>query len=127
MSCDYTALNFACNGDGYLTLGAGAATGYPCPRCNTAIYLEKCYRAAQARQSDNATCICCGPGLSFDSIWSTAIQAARACNPEVAEAAIRDLVRHGQKTRFRADESPIHFDRIKMDQTLRYHIKPHRS
>jgi hypothetical protein len=104
MSCGYTALNFVCNGSGYLTLGLQADTDYPCPGCNTKTYLEKSYRAAEDRRKDDKTCLCCGPGLSYDAIWSTAVKTAYACNPDVTEATIELFsAAHRRPTNFRAD------------------------
>jgi hypothetical protein len=98
MSCTFKALEFACNGSGYLTLGSSAATPYPCPSCNTISYLEKSHRAARDRQRESVACLCCGPGLSYDAIWSTAVKTARACNRNVADETIERLknTRHRQ-------------------------------
>ncbi|MEH2470645.1 hypothetical protein V1281_000113 [Nitrobacteraceae bacterium AZCC 2161] len=63
MPCTFKALEFACNGNGYLALESLAATAYPCPNCNTIAYLEKSFRASRDRQRETAACVCCGPGF----------------------------------------------------------------
>jgi hypothetical protein len=91
LSCDYENLGFACDGDGYLRLGAQHTRQWPCPKCNTAAFLQKSFRAANERLTSMAPCICCGPGLSHDEVWSSAIKVARACNPAAADAALLEL------------------------------------
>jgi hypothetical protein len=91
LSCDYKNLGFACDSDGYLRLGAQNAKQWPCPNCNTAAFLQKSFRAANERLPNKALCICCGPGLSYDEVLSSAIKIARACNPTAADAALLEL------------------------------------
>jgi hypothetical protein len=104
MPCTYKALNFACNGRGYLTLGLMEETPYPCPTCNTSAYLEKCHRAARDRPTGGEACMCCGPGLTYDAIWATAVKTARECNRDVADETIKRLsATHRREAVFRAD------------------------
>jgi hypothetical protein len=91
MPCTFKALEFACNGNGYLALESLAATAYPCPNCNTIAYLEKSFRASRDRQRETAACVCCGPGLSYDAIWSMAVKTARACSRGIADETIERL------------------------------------
>lgn len=91
MSCGYKNLSFECDNGGYLRLGAQRARQWPCPNCNTAAFLQKSFRAANERVPSQAICICCGPGLSYDEVWSSAIKVARACNPAAADAALLKL------------------------------------
>jgi hypothetical protein len=92
--CGYENLGFACDGAGYLRLGAQDMKQWPCPNCNTAAFLQKSFRAAKDRQPKNAACFCCGPGLSYDEVWSSALKVARACNAKAADAALFQLSRN---------------------------------
>jgi hypothetical protein len=102
LSCAYENLGFACDGDGYLRLGEQILKEWPCPRCNTAAFLEKSFRAAKDRLPKDAACPCCGPGLSYDEVWSSALKVARECNPKAAAAALFRLSRAHQ-SQFKAE------------------------
>jgi hypothetical protein len=100
LPCDYQNLGFACDGAGYLRLGQQTVNQWPCPKCNTSAFLEKSFRAARDRQPGDVArdvdCPCCGPGLSYDEVWSSAIKVARECNPQAATVALFRLSRPHQ-------------------------------
>jgi hypothetical protein len=102
LPCDYQNLGFACDGSGYLRLGQQITGEWPCPNCNTAAFLEKSFRAAQDRRPKQLACPCCGPGLSYDEVWSSALKVARECNPQAATVALRRLS-HPHQGRFKAE------------------------
>jgi hypothetical protein len=92
MLCDYLNLGFACDGDGFLRLGEQIMKQWPCPKCNTAAFLEKSFRAAKDRRKD-LSCPCCGPGLSDDEVWSNALKVANECNPKATTSTLFKLAR----------------------------------
>jgi hypothetical protein len=96
LPCDYQNLGFACDGAGYLRLGEQIMKEWPCPKCNTAAFLEKSFRAAKDRLPKDVVCPCCGPGLSYDEVWSSAMKVARECNPEATTVALLGLSRPHQ-------------------------------
>jgi hypothetical protein len=96
LSCDYQNLGFACDGAGYLHLGQQVVNEWPCPKCNTAAFLEKSFRAAKDRLPTDVACPCCGPGLNYDEVWSSAIKVARECNPAATTATLFRLSRTHQ-------------------------------
>jgi hypothetical protein len=98
LSCDYRNLGFACDGAGYLRLGQQIVKEWPCPKCNTAAFLEKSFRAAKDRlpKDKDLACPCCGPGLSYDEIWTSALKAARECNPRATNTVLFRLSRSHQ-------------------------------
>jgi hypothetical protein len=102
LSCDYQNLGFACDGSEYLRLGQQVVSEWPCPKCNTAAFLEKSFRAAKDRLPKDVACPCCGPGLSYDEIWSSALKAARECNPRATSTALFRLSRN-HEGRFKAE------------------------
>jgi hypothetical protein len=99
--CDYLNLGFACDGAGYLRLGEQIMKQWPCPKCNTFAFLEKSFRAAKDRRKD-MTCPCCGPGLSYDEVLSSAIKVAHECNPKATTTALFKLSRVHQ-SQFKAE------------------------
>jgi hypothetical protein len=96
LSCDYQSLGFACDGSGFLRLGEQAVSEWPCPKCNTTAFLEKSFRAAKDRLPKDVACPCCGPGLSYDEVWSSALKVARECNLRAATNALFRLSRTHQ-------------------------------
>ena len=102
LTCEYQKLGFTCDGSGYLGLGQQTMKQWPCPKCNTAAFLEKSFRAAKDRLPKDFACPCCGPGLSYDEIWSSAVKAARECNPMATTVALFRLSRT-HKGQFRAE------------------------
>jgi hypothetical protein len=96
LTCDYQNFGFACDGSGYLRLGQQIMKEWPCPKCNTATFLEKSFRAAKDRLPKDVDCPCCGPGLSYDEVWSSAIKVARYGNPRATTIALFKLSRAHQ-------------------------------
>jgi hypothetical protein len=98
LPCEYQNLGFMCDGAGYLRLGEQNTKEWPCPKCNTATFLDKSLRAAKDREPRAVSCPCCGPGLTYDHVWSSAVKVARECNWKATEAVLSRLSRsHGSQ------------------------------
>lgn len=76
--CDFEASGWSCNGTGFLWFrdeDVAERLNYPCPRCNTALFLEKA--AARGKPAAGTlTCPCCGPGVREMALRS-ALEIAR--------------------------------------------------
>jgi hypothetical protein len=65
-SCTFEAAGWLCRSTGFLWFSEvrdGAECLYPCPRCNTELFLAKSRQRFSAER-DAAQCVCCGPGLA---------------------------------------------------------------
>lgn len=95
--CDYVATPWSCGGSGYLWLAdeIPAASGkYPCPKCNTEVFLRKAKMIAQERLPIADVCPCCEPvGPSATDVWRAAVSAAIVANPLETEKSLAAIGR----------------------------------
>jgi ssDNA-binding Zn-finger/Zn-ribbon topoisomerase 1 len=99
--CDFSARNWCCGGTGYLWLVGQerpSTQDYPCPNCNTLVFLETALRRS-TRKYGLAGCPCC-KGTSPDGVFQEAMKVARGLQPEIAEHFHRNSGDGG----FRADD-----------------------
>jgi hypothetical protein len=64
--CAFAAAGWPCSSTGFLWFSKvrdGAERLYPCPRCNTELFLAKSRQRFSAVR-DLEKCVCCGPGLA---------------------------------------------------------------
>jgi hypothetical protein len=93
-SCSFQAFGWVCGSTGYLGVeGAGGSTGlaYPCPQCNTRVFLEKAYAHLRKTRYAFRKCPCCGPGMAGEELWDNAVETARECNPAVTNEVLTEL------------------------------------
>jgi hypothetical protein len=65
-TCTYEAAGWSCRSTGFLWFSEVREGGehlYPCPRCNTELFLAKSEQRFSAERAA-AQCVCCGPGLA---------------------------------------------------------------
>ena len=65
-SCTFEAAGWSCRSTGFLWFSEvrdGGERLYPCPRCNTELFLAKS-RQRLSVERDTAQCVCCGPSLA---------------------------------------------------------------
>jgi hypothetical protein len=65
-TCTYEAAGWSCRSTGFLWFSEARDGGerlYPCPRCNTELFLAKSKQRFSAERAA-ARCVCCGPGLA---------------------------------------------------------------
>jgi hypothetical protein len=65
-TCTYEAAGWSCRSTGFLWFSEARDGGerlYPCPRCNTELFLAMSNRRFSVER-DTAQCDCCGPGLA---------------------------------------------------------------
>ena len=75
-TCTYEAAGWSCRSTGFLWFSEtrdGGERLYPCPRCNTELFLAKSEQRFSAER-DAAQCVCCGPGLAT---WLTRARSTR--------------------------------------------------
>jgi hypothetical protein len=63
--CAFEAAGWSCRSTGFLwftEVRTGDERLYPCPRCNSGLFLEKSAQRASA-ESAQPPCACCGPGV----------------------------------------------------------------
>jgi hypothetical protein len=64
--CSFGAAGWSCRSTGFLWFSEvrdGSERLYPCPRCNTELFLAKSRQRFLAER-EAAECVCCGPGLA---------------------------------------------------------------
>jgi hypothetical protein len=64
--CTFTAAGWSCSSTGFLWFSEvrdGRERPYPCPRCNTELFLAKSRQRFSAERNLEK-CVCCGPGLA---------------------------------------------------------------
>jgi hypothetical protein len=65
-SCTFEAVGWSCRSSGFLWFSEvrdGSERFYPCPRCNTELFLAKSRQRFSAER-ETGQCICCGPSLA---------------------------------------------------------------
>ena len=87
--CDYQRGTFECRGDGYLWDADDDGwdpneTDYPCPRCNTAVYLAEAKEEAESTLSGGNIC----HSYTGLSLWEGAVAWARKQNEKAALEAL---------------------------------------
>lgn len=64
--CTFEAAGWSCRSTGFLWFSeerAEAQYDYPCPRCNSELFLAKARRRADPK-AHRLSCPCCGPGVA---------------------------------------------------------------
>ena len=89
--CAYEAAGWSCGSTGFLWFSGvrdGGERFYPCPRCNTELFLAKS-RGRVSAERGGAQCVCCGPGLARFAYKSALDEAQRemAKSPDPTRAA----------------------------------------
>ena len=77
-TCTYEAAGWFCRSTGFLWFSEardGSERLYPCPRCNTELFLAKSEQRFSAERAA-ARCVCCGPGLA-PLAYESALEEAR--------------------------------------------------
>jgi hypothetical protein len=70
--CTFQSAGWSCDSTGFLWFSGvrGAAQyDYPCPRCNTELFLAKAQKRA-GRNALRLQCPCCGPGVAEEAYQS---------------------------------------------------------
>jgi hypothetical protein len=89
--CAYEAAGWSCGSTGFLWFSEirdGGERLYPCPRCNTELFLAKSRERVSAERG-GAQCACCGQGLARLAYESALDEAQRvmAKSPDPTRAA----------------------------------------
>ena len=107
--CTFEEAGWSCNGTGFLWFSDERRQGqldFPCPRCNTALFLSKAHARA-APKSFRIGCPCCGPGVTQMALRN-AVDAARKFGRDfqTGSSAERALPEHpaGDDTNIRSRE-----------------------
>ncbi len=64
--CTFAAAGWSCSSTGFLWFSEvrdGSERLYPCPRCNTELFVAKSRQRFSAER-DPEKCVCCGPGIA---------------------------------------------------------------
>lgn len=92
VACDFSAGSYQCRQDGYMWDADSDGydpedLSYPCPCCNTLVYLQKAKEEAETTESHSGYW---GVHTGAD-IWTNSVDLARSANPAGVDAALQTV------------------------------------